>query len=65
MVELLQEAEISCPCCGEAITILLDASLEEQQYIEDCQVCCQPMVIHMSVSANGECLVDARHENEA
>jgi len=61
----LQEAEISCPYCGEVISILLDGSVEEQQYIEDCQVCCRPMVIVSSVSSQGDCHVEARHENDA
>jgi len=40
-----EEAQISCPFCGEPLTILLDLSLPEQDYIEDCQVCCRPMRI--------------------
>ena len=61
----LQEANISCPYCGEPITILVEASLGQQQYIEDCQVCCKPIVIHLQTSADGQCQVDARHEDEA
>jgi cysteine-rich CPXCG protein len=38
-------AEVSCPYCGEMITLLLDLSVEEQAYIEDCSVCCQPMSV--------------------
>ena len=60
----LQESAISCPYCGESITVLIDGSVEEQQYIEDCQVCCQPMVIHVQISADGEYRVEARHEDE-
>ena len=33
------------PYCGETITLLLDLSVEEQTYIEDCSVCCQPMTV--------------------
>jgi hypothetical protein len=40
----LAEANISCPYCGEVISVLIDDSIEEQQYIEDCQVCCHPIV---------------------
>jgi hypothetical protein len=40
-----EEAEITCPFCWESLTILLDLSLPEQDYIEDCQVCCQPINI--------------------
>jgi hypothetical protein len=40
-----EEAQITCPFCWETLTILLDLSLPEQDYIEDCQVCCQPIRI--------------------
>lgn len=63
-MNLLQESLISCPYCGEAITILVDNSIEEQQYIEDCQVCCRPMDIRVRVSADGSYQVEARNENE-
>jgi hypothetical protein len=59
----LQEITIGCPYCGEAITILADASAGKQNYIEDCQVCCRPMDIHVNVSTLGDCEVEARDEN--
>lgn len=43
--------EVSCPNCGEPITLFLDLSVEEQSYIEDCSVCCRPMTV--SYAANG------------
>ncbi len=42
-------AEISCPYCGEIITLFLDLSIESQTYIEDCSVCCQPMNVSYTV----------------
>jgi len=63
-MNLLQENKISCPYCGELITILVDGSVEEQQYIEDCQVCCRPINIRVTVSASGNCVVEARDEND-
>ncbi len=41
----LHERRISCPFCGEAMFIALDPSAGGQSYIEDCQICCQPMQI--------------------
>ncbi|MEM7611805.1 MAG: CPXCG motif-containing cysteine-rich protein [Pseudomonadota bacterium] len=46
----LSERCIDCPYCGESIDILIDASAGGQSYIEDCQVCCQPIQISFSVS---------------
>lgn len=64
-MEVLQELNISCPYCGETIAIMVESSLEEQQYIEDCQVCCKPMVICVQPSANGQSVVEARGEDDA
>jgi hypothetical protein len=52
---VLEEAEVTCPYCWERLTLLLDLSEPEQEYIEDCQVCCQPMLIRYASSA-GELL---------
>ena len=38
-----EETQITCPFCWETLTVLLDLSVEHQDYIEDCHVCCQPM----------------------
>ncbi len=41
------EGRYTCPTCGEEIVIPLDPSGgNEQQYVEDCPVCCNPSVIH-------------------
>ncbi|MBT8267254.1 MAG: CPXCG motif-containing cysteine-rich protein [Bacteroidia bacterium] len=38
-----------CPYCWEKISMLVDTSQERQEYIEDCEVCCNP------ISLNIEC----------
>ena len=60
----LQEADIGCPYCGEVITLLIDPSIDTQQYIEDCQVCCRPIEIFVSPGSDDSVLVAARGENE-
>lgn len=54
----------SCPYCGEPIQLLVDCSVEHQEYIEDCQVCCRPIAITSSVSPEGEPMIYLRSENE-
>jgi hypothetical protein len=39
----MEETEVRCPFCGETFTILVDPSVESQDYIEDCFVCCRPI----------------------
>jgi hypothetical protein len=46
MSPTLCENESECPYCGETITVLIDPSITEQTYIEDCSVCCRPIEIH-------------------
>ena len=53
-MQFLNEQEVFCPYCGEAITLLVDGSIENSSYIEDCSVCCQPMLVQAGVDANGE-----------
>lgn len=55
---------ISCPYCGERLDVSVDCSVDYQQYIEDCQVCCRPMELSVSVDEHNEARVNVRHENE-
>lgn len=64
MVDALQEAEIICPYCGELISLLVDGSVAPQHYIEDCEVCCRPIEIYLSIDSEGHIAVTAQHENE-
>lgn len=41
----LEETQVSCPYCGEPISILVDPSELGEEYTEDCQVCCRPIVM--------------------
>jgi len=45
MSNTIVERRISCPFCAESMHVLLDLSAGDQSYIEDCQVCCQPMQV--------------------
>lgn len=60
----LAEKLISCPYCGEMITIFVDGSVAEQDYIEDCQVCCRPMRVQVIVTVTEEVQVTVFHEDE-
>ena len=55
---------IGCPYCAEQIDILVDGSLPEQEYVEDCQVCCRPILLSVMIDADGDVAVVARSENE-
>ncbi|WP_024771731.1 CPXCG motif-containing cysteine-rich protein [Aquimarina macrocephali] len=40
------EYHFQCPYCWEEISMLLDPSVPYQVYVEDCEVCCNPIELH-------------------
>lgn len=64
IMNVLENVEIYCPYCGEVLEIEVDRSIDKQQYIEDCEVCCRPIDISIYVDENQEVHVDVRGEFE-
>ncbi len=48
----MEEYFFQCPYCWEQISMLLDYSLPQQSYIEDCEVCCNPIQISFTTDNN-------------
>jgi len=61
----LPSADIACPDCGETITLVVDDSAGDQQYIEDCHVCCRPIEVRVSVDDDGTVDVAAWGQDDA
>ena len=61
---LLQTVGIECPYCAESIEIVVDASIEQQRYVEDCPVCCRPIHLAINVSGSGAIQVQAVNEDD-
>jgi Cysteine-rich CPXCG len=49
----IQFASVQCPYCGESFDTQVDTSSGSTQYIEDCQVCCQPIEFSLEVDHAG------------
>lgn len=59
------EADWICDHCGEEIVIPVDPSGgEDQEYVEDCPVCCNPSVIHVRFDTDGNVSVYAEPEQD-
>ena len=53
------DAAIECPYCGASVEIALDpGSGSEQDYVEDCEVCCQPWQVSVRYDDEGHAQVD-------
>ncbi|MFS4494408.1 CPXCG motif-containing cysteine-rich protein [Maribacter sp. 2308TA10-17] len=48
-----------CPYCWEDISMLLDPSINQQTYVEDCEVCCNPIQISSKFEASDLVAFDA------
>ena len=59
-----EEVPLSCPYCGERLVVLVDPEDAGASYVEDCQVCCRPMILTVRRSASGELSISARGEDE-
>jgi len=42
----MEEHFFQCPYCWEEISMLLDPSAPNETYIEDCEICCNPIEIN-------------------
>ena len=59
---------IRCPYCGERLEVFIDRSVRRQEYIEDCQVCCRPIILTVTLEGpdgddEGSACVEARSED--
>jgi hypothetical protein len=52
--ELPGAAGATCPYCGEDVEIVIDPGGGSfQEYVEDCEVCCQPWQVRVSIDEDG------------
>ena len=63
MSHLADTTHVYCPYCGEHIEIVIDPSIDFQDYVEDCSVCCRPIVLTVQISSSST-EVTAKHEDE-
>jgi len=42
----------TCPHCWQTVSMILDLSVAEQSYVEDCEVCCNPIQVSYTTEDN-------------
>lgn len=48
------EAKIQCQFCNQTFTIRIDPSGGAEQHFEyDCEICCRPLIVHVSLGEDG------------
>ena len=62
---MLRQEQVTCPYCGETFETGVDTSAGAQEYIEDCQVCCRPIVFQIEVDHAGDlCGVRVKRDDD-
>jgi len=62
---MINEYQAACPYCGESFSTLIDISAGSQEYIEDCQICCRPIIFNIELDTLSEDMqVQLRTEND-
>lgn len=61
---MIETINIDCPYCGEVFETTADCSAGDQEYIEDCQVCCRPIGITLNVSGTTLINVETKRDDE-
>jgi len=54
------EHTFTCPYCWEDVTMVFDLSVADQSYVEDCEVCCNPMSLRFNARNGMIVLLDVR-----
>lgn len=57
----MEEHHFQCPYCWEEISMLLDPSISRQTYIEDCEICCNPIELFVRFEQEELVEFDARN----
>ncbi len=58
MFDDVSEYYFNCPYCFSEISMLLDPSVAEQEYVEDCEVCCNPIAISFTIDVEANAVIN-------
>ncbi len=62
---MLLDRLVSCPYCGETFEVVLDCSAGSHEFVQDCEICCQPIVFLLVVACDGSLeRLELRREND-
>ncbi len=64
MINEVLEIRVQCPYCWERFTLLIDGSVDNQEYTEDCEICCRPIDFNIAIDDDDQASVQARSQYE-
>jgi len=54
---------IACPHCLEQFEVCVDLTAGSQRYVEDCEVCCHPILLTVTLEDGAVVNIEAEREN--
>ena len=60
----MNHRECECPYCGEINTIIREESNVDYTVVQDCYICCNPILIEIIKQHNSDDIVIIRSEND-
>lgn len=59
-----EEVFFQCPYCWQSISMVVESNYSNQQYIEDCEVCCNPIEIFYTIEDSQVINIEAKRLND-
>ncbi|OGX06295.1 MAG: hypothetical protein A2Z88_00605 [Omnitrophica WOR_2 bacterium GWA2_47_8] len=64
-MSLEQDSTFLCPYCSAENSLQVDLTAgRRQNFVMDCETCCAPIVVHLTLSGGEVLSIDVRRENE-
>jgi hypothetical protein len=63
-MNIIETVPVQCPYCGEIMELQIDCSEGNQEFMEDCPVCCKPVTVTVTVGDYGIESVEAKPEDD-
>ena len=57
-----ETATVQCPYCGQNCEVELDATVANQRFTTDCEVCCRPFSVHAECELGEVLSIEAGEE---
>jgi hypothetical protein len=56
--------DVFCPYCGEPSTISVTPGEEDEEFVQDCPVCCRPWKVRVRIRRDGSADVTVAPEGD-
>ena len=64
MTPMDESVEVTCPFCGEPSQITVNPGEEDEDFVQDCPVCCRPWAVRVHTRRDGSVEVRVVPEGE-